>query len=202
MVLSYAWPRWSAVDLASSSLIPLSRQELLNLGLDVSLSELGYRQLVVNWDSTLVVCSFVVSFVGAYSASQVCCQANVSSKSTWHFYAWNGLAGTGLAGQCRLCMLTLVVCPANPAILFGLCSVWSCRLSPRGIRASPRTHADVSTTYSAFSGYAGCPVSCRCFSVTGTYRILGFHCCLIYLDCTSQRFFRFKVLAQAETKDR
>lgn len=115
MVLSYAWPRWSAADLASSSLIPLSRQELLNLGLDVSLSELGYRQLVVNWDSTLVVCSFVVSFLGAYSASQVCCQANVSSKSTWHFYAWNGLAGMVLPVYVAcVCLRSLCVLRIQP----------------------------------------------------------------------------------------
>lgn len=69
---------------------------------DLEASLEGYRQLAIHWNYVLLACSFVVSFLGAYAASQVCCQASSCRRQSLAFFAWNGLA----------------------AILFGLCAIW------------------------------------------------------------------------------
>lgn len=82
------------------------------------------RKLVIQWNPTLIVLSWVVSFLGTYAASQVgiditqepgqskadatfliqvCCQSSLCVKGGAAYHGWNILA----------------------AILFGLCAVWS-----------------------------------------------------------------------------
>lgn len=52
-----------------------------------------YRQLHIQWNVTLILLSYVVSLLGAYAASQVCCQSSLCRRGSRGFLAWNLLAG-------------------------------------------------------------------------------------------------------------